>query len=416
MRRTRILSSASALALTLVAVPGVAQCAPAPGGAPSSSAAPTASATASTPGDAPSSSAPRTASATAPAAATCAEQTLADLSVPQQVGQLFVAGVDADDPTAAQLRQVTDYHLGGVILTGGSSAGVRATARVTGDVRDHATGSGGVEPWISADQEGGYVQHLKGSGFSDMPTALTQGGWSTAKLTDRAELWGGELRQAGVNLNLAPVLDTVPSDLGRDNKPIGYWYREFGHTPATVASRGTAFAAGMRAAGVQTAGKHFPGLGRVLGNTDTAEDVVDDVTTRDDPYLQPFQTAVDRGVPVVMASTARYDEIDPDHLAAFSPTVLQDMLRGDLGFTGVIMSDDLGVAAAVQDIPAGTRAVRFVQRGGTVVLTVDPGTLPGMYQAVLDRANAQPAFLTKVHDEALHVLRAKQEAGLLTCG
>jgi beta-N-acetylhexosaminidase len=208
----------------------------------------------------------------------------------------------------------------------------------------------------------------------------------------------------------------VPADLGRQNKPIGYYYREFGNTPDVVASHGPAFAAGMRAAGVQTVGKHFPGLGRVLGNTDTTDDVVDDVTTRDDPYLQPFQAAVDQGIPVVMVSTARYDKIDPDHLAAFSPTVMEDMLRGDLGFTGVIMSDDLGAAAAVQDIPAGTRAVRFLQNGGTVVLTVDPGVLPDMYDAVLDEAQSTPAFLTKVHDAALHVLRAKQEAGLLTCG
>jgi beta-N-acetylhexosaminidase len=154
----------------------------------------------------------------------------------------------------------------------------------------------------------------------------------------------------------------------------------------------------------------------VLGNTDTTEDVVDDVTTRDDPYLQPFQAAVDDGIDVVMVSTARYTKIDADHLAAFSPTVLQDMLRGDLGFTGVIMSDDLGAAAAVQDIPAGTRAVRFVRRGGTVVLTVDPGTLPAMYDAVLDRAQTDPDFQAKVHDAAAHVLQAKQEAGLLTCG
>jgi beta-N-acetylhexosaminidase len=398
--RTRTLSSASALALTLVAVPAAAQC------APSTNA-----------GHAPASS-PRTsvAASPTPSAAACVQDTLDDLSLAQQVGQLFVSGVDADRPTAQQLDSVTDHHLGGVILTGGSSAGVSATARVSEQVRDHATGSDGVGPWISTDQEGGYVQHLQGSGFDDMPTALTQGGWSTATLTDRAEKWGDQLHDAGVNLNLAPVLDTVPAELGRDNKPIGYYYREFGHTPGTVASHGTAFAAGMRAAGVQSAGKHFPGLGRVLGNTDTTDDVVDEVTTRDDPYLQPFQAAVDQGIEVVMISTARYTEIDADHLAAFSPTVMTDMLRGDLGFDGVIMSDDLGAAAAVQDVPAGTRAIRFLAAGGTVVLTVDPDVLPDMYDAVLDRAQTDPGFLAKVHDAAQHVLQAKQDAGLLGCG
>lgn len=395
--RTRTLSSASALALTLVAVPAAAQCAPTNGASPSPSAS-------------------HSVTAAASPTATCAESTLYAMSLPQQVGQIFVSGVDADNPTASQLQSVTDHDLGGVILTGGSSAGVSATAAVAGDVRDHATGSAGVAPWISTDQEGGNVQHLKGPGFDDMPTALTQGGWSTSTLTDRAEGWGDQLRQAGVNLNLAPVLDTVPADLGRDNKPVGYWDREFGHTPGTVAEHGTAFAAGMEAAGVQTAGKHFPGLGRVLGNTDTTDDVVDDVTTRDDAYLQSFQAAVDQGIDVVMVSTARYTKIDADNLAAFSPTVMQDMLRGDLGFDGVIMSDDLGAAAAVQDIPAGTRAVRFIQRGGTVVLTVDPGTLPTMYNAVVAQAQASGTFRTKVQEAAAHVLQAKQEAGLLTCG
>lgn len=403
MRRfhTRTFSSASALALTLIAVPAAVQCSP--GADESSSPTPSHSATAA-------------ASPTASAALTCPESTLEGMSLPQQVGQLLVSGVDADKPTTKQLQAVTDRHLGGVILTGGSSTGVTATARVSDDVREHATGSAGVAPWISADQEGGYVQHLKGPGFSDMPTALTQGGWTAQKLTDRAENWGDQLHRAGVNLDLAPILDTVPSDLGRDNKPIGYYYREFGHTPGKVSTHGMAFADGMAAAGVQTSGKHFPGLGRVLGNTDTSHDVVDDVTTRHDPYLAPFQEAVDQDVPVIMVSTARYDKIDADNLAAFSPTVLQDMLRGDLGFDGVIMSDDLGIAKAVQDIPAGTRAVRFLERGGTVVLTVDVGTLPDMYDAVLNRAQTKPAFQAKVHDAALHVLQAKQQAGLLTCG
>ena len=92
----------------------------------------------------------------------------------------------------------------------------------------------------------------------------------TATLRSRARTWGDQLHQAGINLNLAPVLDTVPAELGRDNRPVGYYHREYGHTPNAVASHGTAFAAGMRAAEVQPVAKHFPGLGRVRANTDTA--------------------------------------------------------------------------------------------------------------------------------------------------
>src|SRR2546428_10195697 len=96
----------------------------------------------------------------------------------------------------------------------------------------------------------------------------------------------------------------------------------------------------MERAGVATTAKHFPGLGRVTGNTDFTADVVDDVTTPDDPYLQPFQAAVDGGVPFVMVALATYTKIDPEHLAVFPPTVMQ-ILRGQLCFQGVIVSDEI---------------------------------------------------------------------------
>ncbi|WP_216206455.1 glycoside hydrolase family 3 N-terminal domain-containing protein [Amycolatopsis aidingensis] len=358
---------------------------------------------------------PAPASPAAPATVeqSCAERTLGELSVAQRVGQLFVAGVDADDPTSSQLARITDYHLGGVILTGGSDAGVQTTRQVSDAARARASTSNGIGLWVSADQEGGYVQHLEGPGFATIPTALEQGGLDQDTLRSRARTWGGQLREAGVNLNLAPVLDTVPEELGRGNKPIGYYYRQYGYTPEAVAGAATAFQRGMSAAGVQPTGKHFPGLGRVRENTDTSGEVLDEVTTRQDPYLHPFQVAVDNGIPLIMASTARYTLIDPANLAAFSPTVLRGMLRDDLGFTGVIISDDLGNAAAVQDIPVGERATRFLGAGGTVVLTVDSATVPRMFHEVILRARADPEFRAVVDEAALAVLRAKDRIGLL---
>src|SRR5450756_282320 len=87
------------------------------------------------------------------------------------------------------------------------------------------------------------------------------------------------------------------------------------------------------------------GLGRVASNTDFAAEVVDSVTTADDPYLDSFRAAIDAGVPLVMVALATYTRIDPAHLAAFSPVVIGGLLRGDLGFQGVVVSDDLGATA-----------------------------------------------------------------------
>jgi beta-glucosidase-like glycosyl hydrolase len=115
----------------------------------------------------------------------------------------------------------------------------------------------------------------------------------------------------------------------------------------------------------------------------------------------------------VMMSSATYTQLDPTAPAAFSAVVLTDLLRRQLGFDGVVISDDVGNARAVAGVPAGERAVRFLAAGGTLVLTVDDTVVPEMIDAVLARSDADPAFARQV-DAAVHTaLLAKAEAGLL---
>jgi beta-N-acetylhexosaminidase len=226
--------------------------------------------------------------------------------------------------------------------------------------------------------------------------------------------WGRQLRAAGVNLDLAPVMDVVPQATAASNAAIGALDREFGDNPVTNGEHGAAFIQGMAAAGVTTAAKHFPGLGRVTGNTDFTANVVDNVTTADDPYLNSFRAAIDAGVPIVMVALATYTRIDPSRLAAFSPVVMR-LLRDEFGFTGVIISDDLGDASAVQSIPAGTRAVDFLTAGGDLITSQSLGPAEQMADAVLARASGNAAFRATVDDAAQRVLAAKQAAGLLSC-
>jgi len=334
----------------------------------------------------------------------------------QRVGQLFMAGTPATVASATTLRVIARQHVGSVILTGRSHAGATATRAVTRRLQAAATtaATGGVPLVVSADQEGGNVQVLQGPGFSRMPTALTQGGWTPAALKHSSSVWGRQLAGAGVNLNLAPVMDTVPSAAAaRTNPPIGYYRREFGYTPATVASHGTAFIAGMASSRVATAVKHFPGLGRVRANTDTSAGVTDTVTTAHDAYLAPFAAGVRAGTLFLMPSTAYYSRIDPRHPAAFSATVLQGLVRRQLGFRGVIVSDDLGSAKQVARWTPGQRATSFIGAGGDMVLTVDASVIPAMVQAVTARMAISPAFARKVDAAALRVLTAKQRMGLL---
>jgi beta-N-acetylhexosaminidase len=176
-----------------------------------------------------------------------------------------------------------------------------------------------------------------------------------------------------------------------------------------------AFIAGMREAGIATTAKHFPGLGRVTGHTDFTANVDDFVTTRTDPFLEPFAQAVKARVPFVMVSLATYERIDPAHLAVFSPTVIDGMLRGDLAYHGVVISDALG-AAAVASIPPGTRAVDFLNAGGDMIVVNQLSPAIEMAKAIALHASANPAFRKHVDGAALRVLRAKHAAGLLPCG
>ncbi|MGN6687780.1 MAG: glycoside hydrolase family 3 N-terminal domain-containing protein [Actinomycetales bacterium] len=347
-----------------------------------------------------------------------AQQAFDALTPQQRVGQLFMVGVPVAGASTSELARLQALHVGSYFLHGRSSGGVAQTLRSTRRLTAvTATADDGgrltLAPFVSADQEGGQVQTLRGPGFSTIPDALTQGQLPAATLRARAARWGSQLAAAGVNLNLAPVADTVPASLGRRNQPIGRYSREYGHQPEAVASSVAAFVHGMTSVGVATSAKHFPGLGRVLGNTDTTAGVTDDQTGKDDAYLAPFRAAVEAGTPLVMMSSAIYSHLDPGTVAAFSPVIIDQLLRGDLGFAGVVVSDDLGAAKAVAAIPAGERATRFFAAGGDLLLTVSATPVEDMVRSTAARAGSDAEFRQQVDDAVRRVLLLKARMGLI---
>ncbi len=238
---------------------------------------------------------------------------------------------------------------------------------------------------------------------------------SPSALTKAATGWARQMRAAGVNVNLAPVTDTVPASLGTGNAPIGKYHREYGSDPATVEKASTAFIEGMLAGGVEATVKHFPGLGRIRNNTDfDSTGITDDTTTADDPYLQPFAAGVRAGAGLVMVGSARYSKIDPGTPAMFSHTIVTDLLRGDLGFDGVVITDDVN-AAAVRAVDPGRRAVEVVAAGGDIVLTGDASLAPAMLGALTKKAAADDGFAAEVDASVQRVLTLKDRMGLLPC-
>ena len=343
---------------------------------------------------------------------------LARMTEAQRVGQLVMVSAALSGVTQQSKDAVTRYHVGSVFLAGRSSAGVNSVRSMVNKLQALATSAatGGVPLLVGVDQEGGQVQTLSGSGFSTIPTAVKQGTFAAATLRHDAGVWGRQLAAAGVSINLAPVLDTVPASRRSTNQPIGRYSREYGTTPSVVTTAGVNVVRGMHAAGVATAVKHFPGLGRASGNTDTAFGVKDTQTTRHDAYINPYAAATGAAdAEVVMVSSATYTRIDAAHRAVFSPTVLHGMLRSDLRFTGVIMTDSID-AAALKDLTPAQRAINFINAGGDLVLTTNPADVASMVPAMLSRANSDSSFRAKVDASALRVLIAKQRVGVVAGG
>jgi beta-N-acetylhexosaminidase len=359
---------------------------------------------------------PADATAPASASATCADTVLASMTMSERIGQLFNVGLPYTYLTTYERSAIAQYHFGSVWLARHWTEGAPAVRALTSAVQAQATWAAThhVRFFIAANQEGGLVQALNGSGFDVMPTALTQGTWSTTTLWSRAQRWGSQLRAAGLNLNFAPVADTVPPGTDNQNPPIGKLKREFGHYVSIVSPHAAAFFGGMRAAHVFTTAKHFPGLGRVTANTDNTANVTDTITTRNDYYIVPFKHAVDLGEQAVMVSLATYTKIDSTHQAVFSPTVIGGMLRGDLGFGGIVMSDSLS-AAAVTWLTPGDRAIRFLNAGGDMIVLNPFSQAITMAKAIATHAGSSPWFRGRVNNAALHILRQKQAAGLLPC-
>lgn len=331
------------------------------------------------------------------------------LSAAELAGQVLMVGVGGS-LDASERSAIRRSKAGSVILMGGSGDRT-ATRRLT---RSLQSLGGDTAILVAVDQEGGLVQRLKGKGFATIPSATAQSALGADGLAAKAVTWGKQLAGAGVHLNLAPVADVVPKKYSSTNQPVARLKRGYGTEPDQVADLVTAAVTGWQQAGVSTAVKHFPGLGAVRGNTDHAATVTDSTTTVDSALLEPFRAAVEAGTDAVMVSSASYARIDSKRIAAFSPKIIE-ILR-EWGFDGVVVSDDLGAAKALSEVPVKQRAVRFVAAGGDLAITVPPGQAKAMASGLVARAGEDEAFAAKLAAAAARVLALKERHGLVDCG
>jgi beta-N-acetylhexosaminidase len=332
---------------------------------------------------------PAAGTASASPAATGATDPTAGLTTRQLAGQRLVVGFQGTQAPPQLLRRIHRGELSGVILFAANIRSRPQVKRLTASLQ-RARPAGAPPLIVSIDQEGGLVKRLTGApslsaaqlGARDSPQLARDQGAATAR----------NLRQVGVNVNLAPVLDVA-----RRGSAIGRQQRSYGRSAARVARIGGAFARGLSGAGVAATGKHFPGLGSARRNQDLE---VNRIATPLDRLRavdeRPFEAAA-ADLRLVMLSSAAYPALS-DRPAVFSKRVATTELRSRAGFHGVSISDALDAPAMARYGPPGRRAIRAA-RAGVDLLLFSETTTGGQNAAQALRnepANTQRASVRRI--------------------
>jgi beta-N-acetylhexosaminidase len=315
---------------------------------------------------------------------------------------VLLAGFPAGEPPAELLAAAGDDALGGFVLFRRNLGGLEEVTGLCG--RLIAAFPADAPPFLAVDQEGGRVQRL-GPPVLQLPPARKLGEIDDPALTEAAaHLLGQQLAALGFNWDFAPVLDV---DSNPDSPVIGD--RSFGPEPARVVRHARAFARGLGRAGVAACGKHFPGHGdTALDSHFALPELAHDRARLERVELAPF-AALAGELEAVMTAHIVTRALDPDRPATLSRTVMQGVLREQLGFGGLLVSDDLEMKAIADHFGIGFAACEAIAAGCDCILVCSkPELCLEARDALAERASGDPGFAARLHDAAARTSNARQ--------
>jgi beta-N-acetylhexosaminidase len=320
------------------------------------------------------------------------------LSLERQIGEILMIAFHGTTAPGYVQRALRHGRASGVILFRANAP----TPAVTQTLTRRLQRAGRHRVLIATDQEGGPIRILPWA-----PPTASQGVTPTelaARTQARAAAKG--LTDAGVNVTLAPVADVG----GQGSVMSG---RAFPGGTADVTALTRAAVSGYRGTNVAPTLKHFPGLGEAGSNTDDKAVTISSpraaLATRD---LPPFAAGIRAGAPLVMASHALFTGLDRKNIASQSKPILTTLLRGRLGFKGVVITDSMEAAAVLDRSPIELAALRSVAAGADLLLLTGPGSFPVVYKQLLTGAKQSGRFRARVAEAAARVIALKRSLGL----
>ncbi len=338
------------------------------------------------------------------------ESTLHRMSVDEKVGQLLLVGVGGKGVSPVAKAHITKRFAGGIILFGRNIADAQQVARLTAELQQVAQQTPNAIPlFIAIDQEGGIVARLK-KGATVFPGNLALGATRSERLAEKAgEITAIELSAVGVNLNFAPVMDI---NTNPRNPVIGV--RAYGESAELVSQLGTAYIRGLQGNGILATAKHFPGHGDThVDSHKKLPTVGHDKKRMAAVELAPFRAAIAAKVAAIMSAHILYPALDADTPATLSHRILTGLLREQLGFEGLIITDDLEMQAIDAHYQTGNAAVMAIEAGADLVMV--PWTLKKQQQAYNALRNAVKRgkiSRTRLEASVRRILKAKRDFGM----
>jgi beta-N-acetylhexosaminidase len=318
------------------------------------------------------------------------------MTLEELVGRQLVFGLPGPDLTDADVRLFEDTKAGGIMLYRRNFETPERLERLIGGLESAL----GRRLLITTDHEGGRIIML-GRAVTIFPDNLTAGTAGEVAFVHRQGIIEGrELRRLGVDVNFAPVLDVLTD---RYSPNIGI--RSYGKDATLVARYGAARIAGLQASGVSACAKHFPGKGHAPVDAHLGLPVIEsDWSEMHAVHLLPFMAAIEAGVDCLMTSHPLYPKLDPTPQmpATFSRLIVEEYLRGQVGYRGVIVSDDLEMGAVSETCAIGEATVRAAGAGHDLLLVCHTeaaqraaaGALADAYRSgALPRRDLEPAVL-----------------------
>jgi beta-N-acetylhexosaminidase len=326
-----------------------------------------------------------------------------DLEIPALVGQLIVGGFAAGGLSATFARELAAKRRGGAILFKRNLPSVPEAADLCAAILEASPRD--LPPFIGVDQEGGRVRRLFAPALELPPMRELASYGDLDLVMSAARAVGTELGAIGFNLNFAPVLDV---NTEAENPAIGD--RAFGSDTRTVMRFGVAYIRGLQHANVLACGKHFPGHGDTRADSHHELPVVSHPRARLDQIdLPPFRAAIGAGVAALLSAHVVYERIEEGVPATLSRSICASLLRAELGFEGVLFSDDLEMKAITARWPIEEAAVEAVWAGCDAVLVCsDEEAQARVHEALTRAAEKDARFRDRCAEAAARVLRLRR--------